>query len=206
MAKRLIITAGAWSGELLRDLGIPLKVVRKSLVWVDPLRPELFRSIPVFASAAGFFYGFPMAGEKREVKLAIHWNENPVAANPDQFQALADADEQRQILEAAAELLPDLAGPLPGAYSRLIRSKTCLYTMTPDEHFVIDRHPAFPGVCFGAGFSGHGFKFAPAIGEALADLALEGATSLPISFLEASRFSCVQPRGETAHANGSKLS
>ncbi len=72
-------------------------------------------------------------------------------------------------------------GPLRAA-------KTCLYTMTPDNHFIIDRHPAIPGLVCGCCCSGHGFKFAPVIGEALADLALERTTRLPISFLSARRF------------------
>jgi sarcosine oxidase len=206
-ARRLVITAGAWAGELLRDLAIPLRVIRKSLVWVDPLRPDLFQSgsMPVFASAAQFFYGFPMVGGKRAVKLAIHWSEDATPGDPDEFQAHASAGDQEQILEAAAALLPDLAGPLPGALARVIGSKTCLYTMTPDEHFVIDRHPLFDGVCFAAGFSGHGFKFAPAIGEALADLAITGSTTLPIAFLQASRFGRQYPVSETGtHGPGTE--
>jgi glycine/D-amino acid oxidase-like deaminating enzyme len=70
---------------------------------------------------------------------------------------------------------------------RVIRSKSCLYCMTPDEHFVIDRHPHLDNVWFAAGFSGHGFKFAPVIGEALADLAVNGATKLPAGFLGLNR-------------------
>jgi sarcosine oxidase len=62
-----------------------------------------------------------------------------------------------------------------------------MYTMTPDQHFIVDRHPQHQNVVIGAGFSGHGFKFTPAIGEALADLALEGRTALPIGFLSLNR-------------------
>jgi len=63
----------------------------------------------------------------------------------------------------------------------------CMYTMTPDEHFVVDRHPDRPGVVFAAGLSGHGFKFTSVLGQALADLALDGKTDLPIGFLSAQR-------------------
>jgi glycine/D-amino acid oxidase-like deaminating enzyme len=63
-----------------------------------------------------------------------------------------------------------------------------MYTMTPDEHFILDHHPAYPQVVFGAGFSGHGYKFAPVIGEILADLALDGSTSHEIAFLSLARF------------------
>ncbi|MEO7653747.1 MAG: FAD-dependent oxidoreductase [Bryobacteraceae bacterium] len=71
---------------------------------------------------------------------------------------------------------------------RVLRSKSCLYAMTPDEHFIVDRHPIHGNVCFAAGFSGHGFKFAPAIATALAEISLEGRTRLPIGFLSQSRF------------------
>ena len=63
-----------------------------------------------------------------------------------------------------------------------------MYTMSPDEHFVVDRHPDDDRICFAAGLSGHGFKFAPVLGAALADLAVEGTTSLPIDFLRLDRF------------------
>jgi sarcosine oxidase len=63
-----------------------------------------------------------------------------------------------------------------------------MYTVTPDAHFVLDRHPEFSNVVIGAGFSGHGFKFASVVGEVLADLALEGETRNPIGFLRLDRF------------------
>ena len=81
-------------------------------------------------------------------------------------------------LRMVAELLPGLAGPLPGAFDRVVGAKTCLYTMTPDEHFILDQHPFMENVWIAAGFSGHGFKFAPAIGETLAELALSGMATL----------------------------
>ena len=65
---------------------------------------------------------------------------------------------------------------------------TCMYTLTPDRHFVLDRHPHHPNVVYACGFSGHGFKFATVIGEVLADLALDGATGHPVGFLAADRF------------------
>ena len=80
-----------------------------------------------------------------------------------------------------------------GDPARVLDAKTCIYTMTPDSNFIIDRHPDHPNIHFAAGFSGHGFKFAPAIGQALADLSLTGRTSVPIEFLKiAGRF---QPKG-----------
>ena len=85
--------------------------------------------------------------------------------------------------------MPKLAGGYPEARSRLLRSTTCLYTVTPDENFIVDHHPEFNNVVFAAGFSGHGFKFAPLIAAALADLVEQGKTSLPIGFLSLRRFS-----------------
>ena len=184
MAARLIVTAGAWVSRILTDLALPLQVLRKVLVWVNPLRDQSF---PVFASANDFFYGFPNIGGEG-VKLAIHGGVRAPATSPDDPQPEVIVNEVLPVIEAAAELMPSLLGPLPDAFDRVLRTKTCFYTMTPDEHFLIDRHPDFPNLIFAAGFSGHGFKFAPAIGEALAELALTGTSTLPIGFLGLSRF------------------
>jgi sarcosine oxidase len=181
-ARRLILTAGAWTSRILADMTLPVRVLRKVLVWINPLRDE---PIPVFASAREFFYGFPNING--HVKLAIHWSGGP-AVDPDATQPEPTTDEVRPVLEAAAELLPTIIGALPGALQRVRRTRTCFYAMTPDEHFMIDRHPRTPNLVFAAGFSGHGFKFAPAIGEALADLALTGRSTLPIGFLALHRF------------------
>jgi sarcosine oxidase len=187
-AKRLIITAGAWANRLISDLALPLRVIRKALVWVNPVRPELFRPdrFPVFASARHFFYGFPQIGGTG-VKLGIHSNQGATAVDPDVNRPEPGFDDVRPVLETAAELMPSLAGSLPDALNRVLRTKSCFYTMTPDEHFVIDRHPEFENLILAAGFSGHGFKFAPVIGEALADLALTGRSTLPVGFLGLSR-------------------
>jgi glycine/D-amino acid oxidase-like deaminating enzyme len=183
-ARKLIVTAGAWAGELLRDLGLPLRVERKILIWLEPLTAEWFspEGCPVFAFAENFFYGFPNIGG-HGVKLAIHWQPGTPLSDLSQPAAPAAEEDIEPVLEMAARLLPGLAGPLPGAHARVLRTKTCLYTLTPDENFIIDRHPRVENFWFAAGFSGHGFKFAPAIGEALADLATRGSTALPIGFL-----------------------
>jgi sarcosine oxidase len=187
-ARRLVITAGAWSGRILKALNLPLTVVRKLLVWVQPERPEDFTPdvFPVFASGRRFFYGFPNIDD-RGVKLAIHWTGCEPIADPDSGQLQPTREDIRPVLDAAAELLPSLAGEVPDAFSRVTRTKTCFYTMTPDEHFVIDRHPQIGNLVFAAGFSGHGFKFAPAIGEALVDITLRGTSLLPLEFLSLKR-------------------
>jgi monomeric sarcosine oxidase len=190
MAQLLVIAGGAWTGGLMPDLQLPIKILRKALIWVDPLRPEQFAPgvFPIFASADRFFYGFPNIGNAG-VKLATHSSEFAPAGDTADSLPKPGLDEIRPLLEAAAELFPSLAGPMPGAMERVIASKSCLYCMTPDEDFVIDRHPRHENVWFAAGFSGHGFKFAPAIGEVLADLAIEGTTDLPIEFLSMNRLS-----------------
>jgi sarcosine oxidase len=181
---RLVITAGAWTSSFLQEPSLPLRVLRKVLIWIDPLEPELFRpdKFPVFAFADRFFYGFPNV-QGNGVKLAIHMDPSAPATQPDFIQPPVESSEIEPVLVMAATYMPRLAGHLPQALDRVLATRTCLYTMTPDEHFIIDHHPWFENIWIAAGFSGHGFKFAPAIGEALADLALDGSTALPIEFL-----------------------
>jgi sarcosine oxidase len=189
-AEKVIITAGAWSSQLLSQMGLPLRVERKVLLWVNPLAPERFTPdvFPIFAFAERFFYGFPSIGG-RGLKMAIHWERGETVEDPTSPVADAMLEDAEPVLEMASRFLPLLAGPLPGALTRVAALKTCLYTMSPDEHFIIDRHPEWDNLIFAAGFSGHGFKFAPALGEALADLAMFGKSPLPIDFFRVgSRF------------------
>jgi monomeric sarcosine oxidase len=184
---RLIITAGAWTSALLRDLHLPLTVKRKVVAWFDPLAPELFAPdrVPVFAFPENFTYGFPnLPG--LGVRLAEHLGGDSLADadSPVSPPAPADLDP---LAAMAARYMPGLAGSYDQARSRIIRSAICLYTMTPDEDFIVDHHPNFKNVLLAAGFSGHGFKFAPLIAVALADLALQGKTELPIGFLSLNR-------------------
>jgi monomeric sarcosine oxidase len=188
-AARLIVTAGAWAGALLRDLQLPLAIKRKVVAWFNPLAPELFAPdrVPVFAFPENFTYGFPnLAG--LGVRLAEHIGGDylPDADSPVSPPGPADLNPLAAI---AARYLPGLAGTYEQARSRITHSAICLYTMTPDEDFIVDHHPKFKNVIFAAGFSGHGFKFAPLIAGALADLALLGKTEWPIGFLSLNRLS-----------------
>ncbi len=188
-AANLVVTAGAWTGNLLRELHLPLAVKRKVIAWFDPLAPELFAAdrIPVFTFAENAIYGFPSV-PGLGVKMAEHAGGSylPHADSPVSPPGPADLDP---IAAIAAKYMPKLAGNYPAARSRLLRSATCLYTVTPDEDFIVDHHPDFNNVIFAAGFSGHGFKFAPLIAVALADLVQQGKTSLPVGFLSLERFS-----------------
>jgi monomeric sarcosine oxidase len=188
-AASLVITAGSWTGSLLRDLQLPLTVKRKVIAWFDPMAPELFAAdrIPVFTFAENLIYGFPnMPG--LGVKLAEHLGGSYLA-DADSLVTPPGPADLDPMAAIAAKYMPKLLGRDAGTRSRMRHSATCLYTTTPDEDFIVDHHPEFHHVVFAAGFSGHGFKFAPLIAAALADLVEQGKTSLPIDFLSLDRFS-----------------
>ncbi len=182
-AKRLVITAGAWSGAILKALKLPLVARRQVLTWFRPRRPEWFQpgAAPIFVFAPGGFYGFPeIAGAG--VKIAYHEVGDPLPGFPVPVPPTSEAD-LAPLVRDIGRFVPGLLDPGRPPLDLMLAARTCLYTMTPDGHFIIDRHPHYKQVLFGAGFSGHGFKFAPVMGEVLADLALEGKTAQPADFL-----------------------
>jgi monomeric sarcosine oxidase len=183
IAGKLIVTAGAWAKQLLDELGLQLTVRRKSLFWFrcDSPTYDVANGQPVFfyELPSGVFYGFPKL-DSRGVKVAEHSGGGSVA-DPLMVDREIDDDEQRRLIDF-------LSKNLPGVSPHVSHHTVCLYTMSPDEHFIIDRHPAHANVVFAAGLSGHGYKFATALGAALADLALDGRSALPIGFLSLSRF------------------
>ena len=194
-AGRLVVTPGAWATDLLRLPGMPFTVLRKSLFW---FRPDAARAadfaagrLPCFAfdTPAGFFYGFP-ALDGDGVKMAEHTGGATVA-DPLGLSRDLDREELARVEHVARARLPALG-------TTLSRHAACMYTMTPDAHFCLGLHPDHPHVAVAAGFSGHGFKFASVVGEALADLALDGATPRPIGFLAPDRFA----RGGSSAAEG----
>jgi sarcosine oxidase len=174
-AGRLVIGAGAWSARALAPLILPLSVRRKVQLWFATSAYRADAGSPVFCydTPAGFYYGFPAIGAP-EIKVARH--DGGDTADPDNVDRALHAADEQPVARFVADALP-LAEP------RAARHSVCLYTMTPDENFVVDLHPRHANVALACGFSGHGFKFAPAIGAALADLALEGRTSQPTGFL-----------------------
>lgn len=181
-AGTLIVAGGAWSGQLLSELDLPLTVLRKLLFW-HPLAPgsqSQHAGAPVFLfqEPEGVFYGFPCL-DGRTLKVAEHSGGLPIN-DPDQLERCAAPREAAPVEAFVRRRLRDVECPAA-------KSAACMYTMTPDGHFIVDRHPLWPNVLMAAGFSGHGFKFTPAIGQALADLALDGRTTLPIDFLSARR-------------------
>lgn len=182
-ASSMIVTAGAWSSRCLDELSLPLEVVRKILFWnpvlqtnysLDQGRGGFFFELPF-----GEFYGFPSL-DGVTLKLAEHTGGDFVSDPGRLNRSLLDTDSEN-IKRFIREVVPGLK-PEP------VRHATCMYTRTPDGHFIVDQHPQNKSVVFGAGFSGHGFKFASVMGEILADLATDGDTDYPIEFLSAGRF------------------
>jgi sarcosine oxidase len=180
-AERLILTPGPWAPQLLADLSLPLTVRRKHQFWY-PAGPayQADHGCPayLFETPGGVFYGLPQIDE-RGLKAAEHTG-GPLVSDPLSVDRTVDTAEQARVERF-------LSAHLPGVSRPFARHSVCMYTLTPDEHFIVDRHPADPRVVLAAGLSGHGFKFTCVLGEALADLALSGATRLPIGFLSLSR-------------------
>jgi sarcosine oxidase len=181
-SSRLVITAGPWAARWLSNLRIPLVVRRKPLFWFATASP-VYRAADgcpsfLYETARGSFYGFPEI-ESGEIKIAEHSGGEQVD-DPARVDRELRAEDQMRLTDFAAECMPDVT-------RRCTHHTVCMYTMSPDQHFIIDRHPSDPRMALAAGFSGHGFKFAPVMGEALADLALEGHTALPIEFLNCRR-------------------
>ena len=186
---RVVVVAGAWLPGLLPILAPSLRVERVPLFWFEPVAP--IGPLPVWIletpdgdfysedvqdrRGSEVFYGFPP--DEHGLKLARHGDGD--TADPDALdRSPREADELR-VRAFARRHLPVADGPLRSTH-------VCMYTRTPDGHFVIDR--AGERVVYASACSGHGFKFSSVVGEILADLALDGATAHPIGFLSAARF------------------
>jgi sarcosine oxidase len=182
-ADRLVIAAGPWSAGLLADFAVRLEVLRKPVFWLatrdDTYRAD--RGCPCFLYEldSGVFYGIPQL-DNHCVKVAEHSGGNPIA-DPLLVDRTEHDDDRLRITDFASQYLAR-------ATADVQHHSVCMYTMTPDHHFIVDRHPSFPQVTVIAGLSGHGFKFAPVLGEIAADLSIDGQTRHPIDFLRMSRF------------------
>ena len=180
---RLLVTAGAWAGGLFPDLAHLAAPERQVLAWFQPARPELFTPdrFPVFnlAVAEGRYYGFPVFGIPGfKIGRYHHLAE---ATSPEAMNRAVNERDEHILRAAVSRYFPDADGPI-------MTLKTCLFTNSPDEHFIVDHLPNQPEVILAAGFSGHGFKFASVIGEILADLAQDGRTRHDISMFALDRF------------------
>ncbi|MGE2714824.1 N-methyl-L-tryptophan oxidase [Mycolicibacterium litorale] len=182
-AGQLVICPGAWAPQLLAEFGIPITVERQVLYWLDPVGGiDPFVDHPIFIAEnerAEQIYGFPaIDGPAGGVKVAFF--RKGVVCTPDTIDRVVHEQEIREIRDEVSRLLPALDGPC-------VHSATCMYSNTPDQHFVIARHPDSVNVTVACGFSGHGFKFVPVVGEILADLATTGATAHPIDLFDPRR-------------------
>jgi sarcosine oxidase len=182
-AEQLVICPGAWAPQVLGQLGVPITVERQVMYWLDPIDGASgFEDHPIFIheNASGtHIYGFPaIDGPRGGVKVAF--TRNGIACTPDTIDRVVHEREISEIRTRVAELLPTLTG-------KCLRAATCMYSNTPDRHFVIGRHPQCADVIMACGFSGHGFKFVPVVGEILADLAIDRATDHPIALFDPQR-------------------
>ncbi|MFK5957199.1 MAG: N-methyl-L-tryptophan oxidase [Planctomycetota bacterium] len=182
--KHLIVTAGA--GISVAELGLApaeLQVTRQELAWfeVAPAMRTAARAIPCWALEAkilqpnnpGLLYGFPTFEGEPCLKAALHW-PGPSADAHSLLESQADALQPVQ--QMMHSLFPTLSGPMS-------RQAVCRYTNSADSHFIVDRHPTKPNTTIACGFSGHGFKFAPVIGEVLRELCFHGKSTRPVEFL-----------------------
>ncbi|PYQ27477.1 MAG: N-methyl-L-tryptophan oxidase [Acidobacteria bacterium] len=182
-ARKLILTVGPWASQLvpaLRSLAVP---ERQVMLWTEPLRPGLFTPdvFPIFNLEApeGRFYGFPMHGLSGFKIGKYHHRHERV--DPDRVDRECHPEDEEVLREGVAHYFPDANGAA-------IAMKVCMFTNSPDEHFILDTHPEHPEVSIAAGFSGHGFKFCGVVGEIMAQLALEGGTSHDIGMFRLRRF------------------
>ena len=179
----LILTLGPWFKSLLKELGVTLRIQRNVQAWFNPATASYSAGQfpPFLLDRKGLpapLYGFPDFGDG--VKAAFH--SHGFFSEPDAIvRAVEPASDIGPIVEAMNDWMP-------GAASEFRSAKPCPYSLTPDGHFVLDCHPEHPRLVLCGGFSGHGFKFAPVIGEIATDLALEGETGHDIAFLSLGRF------------------
>ena len=180
-ADRLVLAPGAWAPQLLASLGVPMQVERYVQFWFAPPDPAAFAGHPVYiweGPGGRQFYGFGL-GPDGTVKIAFFRGGEP--CDPAGIDRTVHPGEVEEIRAFAAPHVPD-------AVARFVRAKTCMYTCTPDHHFVLGPHPWHPRVTVACGFSGHGFKFVPVVGEILADLVTTGSTAHPIDLFDPARF------------------
>ncbi len=189
IAERLVITVGSWSKALLAEQGIdlPLKIMPCQLGFYRPKEPAAFKpgNFPVFFAH--------MNGEYGEMPYGIPHEDESIGVKVTTFYGWQTVDHPSEVdytpSEEWVEYIRNFSRQyIPGAAGETLSTRRCLYTLTPDKDFVIDRHPNYPHIVFGAGFSGHGFKFTTLTGKMLAELALEGKTQHDTSLFKLSRF------------------
>jgi sarcosine oxidase len=186
-ADAVILTAGAWAEELLRTMGLPLRVKRKVLLWYALQAPPAPRYpvdeggvVFLYELPGGVYYGFPsLDGET--LKVACH-DDGRYIEDPNHLDRALHASDHQGVDDFLAAYMPGVQPRDPR------RHAVCMYTVTPDSHMVVDRLPGVAAGWFAAGLSGHGFKFSNALGEALVECTLDGASTVDLSVFTAARF------------------
>jgi sarcosine oxidase len=189
-ARRLVLATGAWLGELLPELRLPLTIERQVVFWLVPDERREFESsrFPIYAyeyKPGHICYGFPELA--RGVKASV-MHSGEIARSPSGVRRTVGESEILTLREALRPVLPKLAS------APVRESDTCIFTNTPDHDFVIDWHPAHPNVLVSSPCSGHGFKFASAIGEAQAQLLTDRRTAFDLQPFRLSRFRATGPK------------
>ncbi len=182
-ARHLVISTGSWAGKLIPALAPILQPERQVLAWLETSAPALFEPerFPVFVMEVpdGTYYGFPLFEAQAGFKLG-RFHHRHESVDPDTLERRAGTADEAVLRGFARSYFPAGAGPA-------LDMRVCMFTNTPDEHFIIDRLPQAPAVVVAAGFSGHGFKFCSVVGEIVADLVSEGRTGHDIELFRATR-------------------
>ena len=181
-AASLVFTAGAWASQLLPELEQTAVPERQVLGWFQPSAPDLFTParFPVFILQVpeGNYYGFPVHGVPGFKIGRHHHLKEPTSA--DEVDRRISPQDEDVLRAAVSRYFPEANGPT-------MALKTCLYTNSPDEHFLLGTHPEYPQISLAAGFSGHGFKFCSVVGEIMAELAVKGETRHDIRLFDLRR-------------------
>lgn len=181
-ARQVILSAGPWAADWAKSIAPKIVPERQVVGWFAPRLPELFQRdrFPIFIveDDTGNYYGFP-EHDRPGMKLGRHGHRGE-ATTADGVRRDIDAEDEAVLTRFTRRYFGDRIGDA-------VALKTCLYTNTPDNHFVIDRLPGHEHTWLAAGFSGHGYKFCAGIGEILADLATGGATAQDVSLFRAAR-------------------
>lgn len=182
-AGQVVLTAGPWMADLASSLTSLLSPERQVLGWfgISPGAPFDPAAFPVFVleAAEGTYYGFPEYGVPGFKIGKYHHRYEQV--HPDRMDRQVHPEDEEALRRATARYFPQASGPL-------LSQATCLFTNTPDEHFIVDRSPEAPEVLLVSPCSGHGFKFSSVIGEVCADLVTRGSTTHDIRLFSLARF------------------
>jgi monomeric sarcosine oxidase len=182
-SERLVICAGPWLGKVMKELDLPLHVEQQQVLYVTVKNGHWHtpNAMPLFINRdpSAEVYGFPLFDHPTAIKISDHANAPTIDLDKRSFDLMQPWEQDT--IQRAKFFLPNIVGDL-------VHFELCLYTKTPDEHFILDLHPAHKNVAVAGGFSGHGFKFGPVLGKIMADLVLEGKSNHDLSLFGVNRF------------------